>query len=95
MPEAAGAAQALAAAESNDPCQATLNELNGRALTAFPPSVFWNMPRLAGPTEQARAIGAKLAKHGGMDGLRHAAEIEAALAAGGLPSWRESGRPDA
>jgi hypothetical protein len=66
----------------------TVTTLARQARAEFGVAVFWSIPILPDPSDDARAVGRQLAKHGGMPGLRLAAQIERALLAAGERSWR-------
>ena len=66
----------------------TLQTLIREARAEFSAATFWNIATLDNPADEARNIGRQLAKHGGMRGLRFAANIEKALLAAREPSWR-------
>jgi hypothetical protein len=66
----------------------TFSALTRQARADFGVAVFWSIPVLPDPADDARAVGRQLAKHGGMPGLRLAAQIERALLAAGERSWR-------
>jgi hypothetical protein len=67
----------------------TIAALTRQARDEFGVAVFWSIPILPDPADDARAVGRQLAKHGGMTGLRLAAQIERALLAAGERSWRQ------
>jgi hypothetical protein len=66
----------------------TVIALTRQARAEFGVATFWSIPCLANPADEARNVGRQLAKHGGMAGLRLAAQIERALIAAGEASWR-------
>jgi hypothetical protein len=59
-----------------------------QARAEFGVAVFWSIPLLPEPADDARNVGRQLAKHGGMAGLRLAAQIERTLLAAEERSWR-------
>jgi hypothetical protein len=62
--------------------------LTRQARAEFGVVAFWSIPLLPDPSDDARNVGRQLAKHGGLAGLRLAAQIERALLAAGERSWR-------
>lgn len=66
----------------------TLTKLTAVARRDYGNAVFWSLPVATDQVDEARNVGRALSKHGGMKGLQLAANIERALLAAGLKSWR-------
>ncbi len=66
----------------------SLRKLTASARSEFGEAVFWSLPVLVDPVDEARNVGRALSKHGGLKGLRLAGQIEHALITAGLASWR-------
>jgi hypothetical protein len=65
-----------------------LEALVDRALADFGVECFWNVRTDLELIPQAKVVAARLAKHGGMRGLRQAHEIEQVLRELGEMPWR-------
>ena len=71
-------------------CTARVEALAGAAIEVFGVRCFWCVPgvRDLAPLPRAKLVARQIGKHGGMRGLRLAAEIEAELRAIGEKPWR-------